>query len=143
MKVLFLITAFAAAVLVGCGSTDAPSTTAPPNPRCLPVSETVLESIEKGFVMRGIFLRDGWAVESEDYEDVYFMSVLVDGGTNRAEVGTWVTDSVTEVGDYMFAVDQYARLIYSDWDFGSDSTMRDQFSETDDGYSVSRECASE
>ena len=135
MKVLFLITAFAAAVLVGCVSADARSA------RCLPVSETVLQSIEEGLTVSDGRLKNGWAVKSKDLFNMYFLSAQMFGGSLSGEVGTWTTNSITEVvEDNLIAVGHYASN-FSEW--GWDSGMKDQFSETDDGYSESQKCASQ
>jgi hypothetical protein len=139
----------------GCGDTletaDAPRTSptsaeeaAPPPEeglRCQPVSAALLEAIASGLtVSGGGKLRNGFAVKSEDFSEVYFVSAEIDGPgmEGDGEVGTWATNSLEPGGGLILAVGGLAHE-FSDWGHGEQTDAA--LSPDDDGVDESQECA--
>jgi hypothetical protein len=140
-------------VLVGCGGTEtaesdnrteSPQATAAPTTvtgRCEKVSSAVLNAIAEGLtVTGGGTLRNGYAVKSDDFSKVYMVAADIQGtgmeGDN--EIGVWATNSLDGTG-LIFAVDGHAKE-FSDWGHGD--TTDANITQSSDGVSEAKECAS-
>jgi hypothetical protein len=121
-------------------TTAAPTTTTPSS-RCEKVSSALLNAIAEGLTVSGSgTLRSGYAVKSKDFSKVYMVAADIQGvgmeGTD--EVGVWATNSLDGSGS-IFAVDGFAQE-FSDW--GDGDTTDANITQSSDGVSEARECAS-
>jgi hypothetical protein len=160
--------ALAAAVLLALGSAcggddggnesaapkEPPTTSAEPPPattaeeeessRCEKVPPGLVKAIESGLtVTGGGSLTEAWAVKSEDFKRVYFVSADIDGpgleGTD--DIGTWAKSGPLRVGrGLILAVDAVANE-FSDW--GDGRTTDAQLSMSNDGAEESTDCVEE
>jgi hypothetical protein len=145
--------AFAALMLAACGGTDtadnnnrtqSPQATASPTTvvgRCEMVSNALLNAIAEGLtVTGGGTLRNGYAVKSDDFSKVYMVAADIQGAgmEGDSDVGVWATNSLDGSGS-IFAVDGLAKE-YSDW--GDGDTTDANITQSSDGVSEAKECAS-
>lgn len=120
-------------ILAGCGSEGESSAS-----RCIAVEQTTLSNIAEGLtVSGGGSLRDGWAVRSEDFEQVYFVAAEMDGSgmEGDGEVGLWATNDLA--GGLIFAVNSMAEE-FSDW--GSGGGTDAELTTSDDGADEALDC---
>jgi hypothetical protein len=140
-------------VLTGCGGTEtaegdnrteSPQATAPATTvvgRCEKVSSALLNAIAEGLTMSGGgTLREGYAVKSKDFSKVYMVAADIQGtemeGDN--EIGVWATNSLDGSG-LILAVDGLAKE-FSDWGHGDTTDVN--ITQSSDGVSEAKECAS-
>ena len=124
--------------------TESPQATAPATTvtgRCEKVSNAVLNAIAEGLtVTGGGTLREGYAVKSKDFSKVYMVAADIQGtgmeGDN--EIGVWATNSLDGAG-LILAVDEVAKE-FSDWGHGD--TTDAHITQSTDGVSEAKECAS-
>jgi hypothetical protein len=134
-----------ALALAGCGGDDEPdaeaaaATTAveaQPVSACTPADSSLMTPLGNGMKDMTHRLKNGQAVESEDHEDVYFVSAEVYGeGIETGTIGTWATTSLGGA-EAIYSVDDVARD-YSDM---RDGTEEADLSMDDHGVAESRDC---
>jgi hypothetical protein len=155
---LIVVALVALAMLAGCGGSEdedaaPPATTAETQEpttteeedeqeetRCVSVDRSLVEAIATGLtVSGGGTLRDAYAVKSDDFQKVYFVSAEIDGPgiEGDGDVGTWATNSLEAGGGLILAVDGIANEM-SDWADGRKTDAA--FSLSDDGVDESRAC---
>ena len=148
MKHSAVLGALAAAVLLAlgsaCGGSDGgdENAEAQESSRCEDVPHGLVEGIEKGLTVQGTTLTNAWAVKSEVFKRLYFVSAEIDGPgiDGSGQIGTWAKRGSLGDGGGVMSVDGYA-LEYSDW---ADGTRSDaELSITDDGAQESRDCAAD
>ena len=147
-----------ALIVSGCGSGsetagsgDAPESTAAVNAtvaapettaavdeaRCLDVPPAVLDRISAGLTISGAGgLGRASAVQSSDYESVYFVSAELEGPGIDGEIATWATNGLG-AGGLTYSVDALARE-FSDWADGG--ATQAELTMDRDGADESREC---
>jgi hypothetical protein len=78
--------------------------------RCVNVPSDKLEALESGLNLSGGSLRDGWAVKSRDFNNVYFIAAEIDGPgiEGDGDVGLWASNSL-DINAMMFSVDSVAQ----------------------------------
>jgi hypothetical protein len=145
--------ACAALMVAACGGTEtadsdnrteSPQATAAPTTvtgRCEKVSSAVLNAIAEGLtVTGGGTLRGGYAVKSKDFSKVYMVAADIQGTAmeGNGEIGVWATNSLDGTG-LILAVDGLAKE-FSDWGHGD--TTDANITQSSDGVSEARECAS-
>jgi hypothetical protein len=129
---LIVLTILAAATLIGCGGeetaepTDEPSATTTTasggeadGDRCMRVPKALKEGIAEGLRARGKETRikttgdlgRAAAVRSDDFEEVYYVSAVIEGPD---VVGTWATNSL-KVGEGLIIAADPMAMEYSDW----------------------------
>ena len=83
--------------------------------RCLNVSGAKLNDIEQG-LEPGLSLRNGQAVRSDDYEQVYMIAADIQGPglEGSDDVGVWSSNSLRANQGLVFAVDAVARE-FTNW----------------------------
>ena len=121
-------------------TTVATTTTTVPS-RCEKVSSALLNAIAEGLtVSGGGRLRNGYAVKSKDFSKVYMVAADIQGAgmEGNSEVGVWATNSL-DIGGLIFAVDGFAQE-FSDW--GDGDTTDANITQSSDGVSEAKECAS-
>ena len=143
----------AALMLAACGGTDtaennnrtqSPQATASPTTvvgRCEKVSSALLNAIAEGLtVSGGGTLRNGYAVNSDDFSNVYMVAADIQGVGMEGddEVGVWATNSLDGSG-LISAVDGLAQE-FSDW--GDGDTTDAHITQSSDGVAEAKECAS-
>ena len=153
MRIRFMASAVCILAMVGCGGTDtaegdnrtrSPQATTPATTvtgRCEKVSNALLNAIAEGLtVSGGGTLREGYAVKSNDFAKVYMVAADIQGTgmEGDAEIGVWATNSLDGSGS-IFAVDGLAKE-FSDW--GDADTIDANITESSDGVSQAKECAS-
>ena len=107
--------------------------------RCEIVPADVVVAIGEG-LQGGGTLQTVRAVESSDFESVYFISAQIDspGIAGDGEVGTWArSGSLDEDGGAIYSVDSAAKE-FSDWIDGGSTDA--ELSMDDDGAEESRGC---
>jgi hypothetical protein len=141
-----------AALVAACSGTDtvdsnnrteSPEATGSPTTvvgRCEKVSSAVLNAIADGLTVSGSgALRNGYAVKSKDFSKVYMVAADIQGtgmeGDN--EIGVWTTNSLDGAG-LILAVDEVAKE-FSDWGHGD--TTDANITQSSDGVSEAKECA--
>lgn len=108
---------------------------------CTAVAPAVLTSIASGLtVSGGGTLRDGQAVRSGDFRNVWFVAAEIDGpGLERdGDVGVWALNSLEPGGGLILSVDATARA-FSDWPDGSKTSAA--VSMANSGASAAEACA--
>jgi hypothetical protein len=108
--------------------------------RCVPAGSTVIDGISEGLtVTGGGFLRNGWAVRSDDFRRIYFVGGEIDGPGIEGDgnVGLWAVNSLDEPA-LVFSINSTARE-FSDW--GDGGATDAQFSDDDDGAAEALACA--
>jgi hypothetical protein len=153
MRTRFLVGWVLLVVLAACGGTEtaesdngteSPQATAAPTTvtgRCEKVSSAVLNAIAEGLtVTGGGTLRGGYAVKSKDFSKVYMVAADIQGVgmEGNGEIGVWATNSLDGNGS-IFAVDGFAKE-FSDWGHGD--TTDANITQSSDGVSEAKECAS-
>ena len=111
-----------------------------PDSRCEAVSQAMLDLIDDQLTVDGGSLRNGFAVKSEDYENVYMIAADIQGPgmDDDGQVGVWAANGLEPEGSLIIlAVDGLAKE-FSDW-FDGDQTDA-QLSLADDGVDEAREC---
>lgn len=135
--------------LVGCSAEEEASPPPPPETsaeepepepdRCIAVPGSLLEGLATGLtVTGGGSLRDGWAVKSTAFENIYFVSAEIDGPgiESDGDIGTWTTNDPVAGGAH-FSVNTAAKE-FSDW--GDGGATDAAFSMEDDGAEASQDC---
>jgi hypothetical protein len=122
-------------------SPEAPAAPTTVTGRCEKVSSAMLNAIAAGLTVDGSgTLCNGYAVKSDDFSKVYMVAADIQGvgmeGTD--EVGVWATNSLDGSG-LIFAVDGLAQE-FSDW--GDGDTTDANITQSSDGVSEAKECAS-
>jgi hypothetical protein len=104
------------------------------------VSAKKLKNIAAGLtVSGGGTLSNGFAVKSNDYEDVWFIAALIDGpGMGKGVVGIWASNRLGANDGMIFAIDSNAGT-FTDWGLGS--TTDANFTQYDDGAQDAAQCA--
>ena len=129
---------------LACGSDDGddaatPATEATTSARsavCMPVSSDFMTPLGNGMKDLEVRARNGQAVESEDHDDVYFVSAELYGGdVEEGTVGTWATTSLGGA-EAIWTVDDVSKQ-YSDLRDGGEVAG---VAMTDDGAQESRDC---
>jgi hypothetical protein len=153
MRIRWVVLALATVMLAGCGGTEtaergnrteSPQAAASPTTvmgRCEKVSSALLNAIAEGLtVTGGGTLRSGYAVKSKDFAEVYMVAADIQGvGTEGdSDIGVWATNSLDGAG-LIFAVDGHAKE-FSDWGHGD--TTDANITQSSDGVSEAKECAS-
>jgi hypothetical protein len=103
--------------------------------RCLPVSSAMTAAIESGSSIPDIQLSHMRAVQSHDFQRVYFISARVTAPGLPAAVGTWTSNRLDPDEGLIFSVDDLARA--------STTWPADRPSMNDDGAQLSRDCVAE
>jgi hypothetical protein len=105
------LAAVAVIAFASCGSSS----------QCQPVADADLEaSIGQGLIVDGAILRDGFAVRSDEFEQVWFVAAEIDepGAEGVGDVGVWSTNtepSRLESGSgLIFGINDVARR-FTDW----------------------------
>jgi hypothetical protein len=152
MRIRFMISVACVLTMVGCGGTDTTNndnrTQSPQKPaapttvvgRCEKVSSAVLNAIAEGLtVTGGGTLREGYAVKSKDFNQVYMIAADIQGTgmEGNGEIGVWATNSLDGAGG-IFAVDGVAKE-FSDWGHGD--TTDAHITQSSDGVAEAKECA--
>ena len=122
----------------GASSQPTPNQSSAPATRCIEVSAAKLESILPLTVAGGT-LRNGWAVRSADYNEIWFIAAEMDfpgGGEGNGQIGMWATGDLEPVVGF-FSVNGLA-LQFSSWADGPASDA--QLSMSDDGASEAESC---
>jgi len=90
-------------------------------------------------VQGGGKLRNAWAVKSEDFESVYFVSADVQGPGLEGDddLATWGTNRLEVGGGLIFPVDSAAQE-FSDW--GDGDTTDANLTMDDEGAELSQDC---
>jgi hypothetical protein len=118
-----------------------PATTADESSRCKKVPPGLVKAIESGLtVTGGGKLTNAWAVKSEDFKRVYFISADIDGTGLEGpdDIGTWAKSGPLRVGGgLILSVDSVANE-FSDWGDGRKTDA--QLSISDDGAEESQDC---
>ena len=113
----------------------------PQDSRCEEVSQAMLNLIEDQLTVDGGgSLRNGFAVKSEDYENVYMIAADIQGAglDGDGQVGVWAANSLEPQGSLIIlAVDGLAKE-FSDWPDGDQTDA--QLSLVDDGVDEARDC---
>jgi hypothetical protein len=130
--------------VAACGGDDdeaapatAAATTEAASAHCIPVGSDFMTPLGNATRDDAHRLRNGQAVESEDHDDVHFVSAEVYGpGVAAGTVGTWATTSLGGA-EAIWTVDDVSRE-YSDL---RDGTQVAGVSMEDDGAQESRDCA--
>ena len=153
MQIRLALLACAIFMLAACSETDtaggdnrteSPQATAPATTvtgRCEKVSSALLNAIAEGLtVSGGGTLREGYAVKSNDFAEVYMVAADIQGTgmEGGGEIGVWATNSL-DGGGSIFAVDGLAKE-FSDW--GDGDTTDANITQSSDGVSEAKECAS-
>jgi hypothetical protein len=153
MRIRWVGLALATVMLAGCGGTEtaerdnrteSPQATAAPTTvtgRCEKVSSALLNAIAEGLtVTGGGTLRNGYAVKSKDFAKVYMVAADIQGVgmEGDSDIGVWATNSLDGAG-LIFAVDGRAKE-FSDWGHGD--TTDANITQSSDGVSEAKECAS-
>ena len=153
MRIRSLVVAACVLALAACGGTEtadsnnrteSPQATASPTTvtgRCEMVSSAVLNAIAEGLTVNGGgTLRNGYAVKSDDFSKVYMVAADIQGTgmEGDGEVGVWAMNSL-DGGGLIFAVDGLAKE-FSDWGHGD--TTDANITQSSDGVSEAKECAS-
>jgi hypothetical protein len=153
VRIRFMIGVACVLTMVGCGGTDTTDsdnrTQSPQEPaapttvvgRCEKVSSAALNAIAEGLtVTGGGTLREGYAVKSKDFNQVYMVAADIQGTgmEGNGEIGVWATNSLDGSGS-IFAVDRVAKE-FSDWGHGD--TTDANITPSSDGVSEAKECAS-
>jgi hypothetical protein len=141
---LFLLVALAL-VLAGCGGDDEADDAAPPPTTeqaaepasdCTPADSSLMTPVGNGMKDMAHRVKSGYAVQSEDHEDIYFVSAEVYGdGVEEGTIGTWATTSLGG-GEAIYTVDDVAKQ-YSDL---RDGIAVADLSMDDHGVAESRDC---
>ena len=120
--------------------TPAPSASTPSSDRCLAVSAKKLKNIATGLTIGGGgTLTNGFAVKSNDYEEVWFIAALIDGPSmGKGVVGIWASNRLEANDGFIFAIDGFAEE-FSDWGVGS--TTDANITQNDDGAQEAAQCA--
>ena len=120
--------------------TPAPSASAPAADRCVAVSARKLKTIAIGLtVSGGGTLTNGFAVKSNDYEEVWFIAALIDGpGMGKGAVGIWASNRLEANDGLIFAIDGFADE-FTDWGLGSATDAN--IAQSDDGAQEAAQCA--
>ena len=120
--------------------TPAPSASTPSSDRCLAVSAKKLKNIATGLTIGGGgTLTNGFAVKSNDYEEVWFIAALIDGPSmGKGVVGIWASNRLEANDGLIFAIDGFAEE-FSDWGVGS--TTDANITQNDDGAQEAAQCA--
>lgn len=120
--------------------TPAPSASAPVADRCVAVSTKKLKNIATGLTVGGGgTLTNGFAVKSNDYEEVWFIAAVIDGpGMGKGVVGIWASNRLEANDGLIFAIDGFAEE-FSDWGVGS--TTDANIAQSDDGAQEAAQCA--
>jgi hypothetical protein len=131
--------------LAGCGGDDepeeaaAPASTAveaQPAMECTPADSSLMTPLGNGMKDMAHRVKNGNAVQSEDHEDIYFVSAEVYGeGVEAGTIGTWATTSLGG-GEAIYTVDDLAKQ-YSDL---RDGIAVADLSMDDHGVAESRDC---
>ena len=152
MRIRFMISVACVLTMVGCGGTDTTDsdnrTQSPQKPaapttvvgRCEKVSSALLNAIAEGLtVSGGGTLREGYAVKSKDFSEVYMVAADIQGTgmEGNGDIGVWATNSLDGSG-LILAVDGLAKE-FSDWKHGD--TTDANITLSSDGVSEARECA--
>ena len=153
MRMRLMIGVACVLTMVGCGGTDATDsdnrTQSPQKPaapttvvgRCEKVSSALLNAIAEGLIVSGGgTLREGYAVKSKDFNQVYMVAADIQGTgmEGNSEIGVWATNSLDGSG-LILAVDGLAKE-FSDWGHGD--TTDAHITQSSDGVSEAKECAS-
>ena len=120
--------------------TPAPSASAPAADRCVAVSTKKLRNIATGLTVGGGgTLTNGFAVKSNDYEEVWFIAALIDGPRmGKGVVGIWASNRLDANDGLIFAIDALAEE-FTDWGVGS--TTDANITQYDDGAQEAAQCA--
>jgi hypothetical protein len=120
----------------GCGSDDDDGAAAPTSERCVAVSSDLMTPLGNGMKNMDVRVRNGQAVESEDHDDVYFVSAeLFGGGVEDGTIGTWATTSLGGA-EAIWTVDDVSKEHSGLRDGGEVAGV----AMTDDGAQESRDC---
>jgi hypothetical protein len=122
----------------GASGQPTPNQSSAPVSRCIAVSAAKLESILPLSVAGGT-LRNGWAVRSADYNEIWFLAAEMDfpgGGEGNGQIGMWATGDLEPVVGF-YSVNGFA-LEFSSWADGPASDA--QLSMSDDGASEAEAC---
>ena len=144
-----LILLLAAVLLAGCGgdgsasqstaesaTTEAQTTTAPKvGPRCLEATTVITHAIDTGLKGKGRTLTDVYAVKTNAYGSVFFVTARIKGAP-ATPIGTWATKNLN-LGGLMFSVDPVAKKL-SKW--GNAALFDTKLTMKADGARESRAC---
>ena len=137
---LFLLGLVGAPFSKPASSGGAGTATPTPKPatRCVRVSAEKLQSILPLTAAGGGSLRNGWAVKSLDFKNVYFVAAEMDfpGAEGDGEIGVWATNSLEATVGF-FSVSSFA-VEFSEWGDGSKTDA--QLSMSDDGAREAENC---
>lgn len=109
----------------GCGGGSAPpagdktpaKTAVTPSARCVEVSAAKLSEIEsKLTIIGGGSLKDGRAVKSEDFDNIYFIAAEIEGPGfyENGQFGLWAAESLEPGQGKIYSVNTRAKA-HSDW----------------------------
>jgi hypothetical protein len=119
------------------GKSEPASTQAPTSAQCKRAKKPLLAAINGG-MQGGARFKKAYFVKSDDFKKAYFVSGVLSGtGQGIDNVATFVTNSPSG-GGLINAVGSFAHQ-FSDYGAGEKTNAR--FSQTDDGYSASQDCA--
>jgi hypothetical protein len=121
-------------------STPAPSASALPADRCVKVSQKKLNKIAEWLtVSGGGSLSNGYAVESNDFESLWFIAATINGPQmGNKTIGIWSANTLEPVSGNILSVDAFAAE-FSGWVVGS--TTSANITQYDDGAQEAAQCA--
>lgn len=124
--------------------TSIPPTDIPPsiNARCVAASQLQTENIRSGIkdIQQSNDVSNGWAVKSNDFENVWFVAAQITGpniAPNQA-IGVWAISGDPASPGLTYSVNSFA-IEFSSWPDGS--TTDAQTSMSDDGAQQAYDCA--
>jgi hypothetical protein len=137
MNKVFIASIVLILLSVACGSSE-PT----PSPRCLAASELQMEYIRNGIkqIQESNDALNGYAVRSNDYQRVWFVSAEITGPGIEAKqaIGLWAMSGDLEFPTTVFSVDGFAK----EFSYWSDGTKAEpQLSISDDGAQDALSCA--
>jgi hypothetical protein len=143
-----LVLALVVGIAAGCGSSDdgekrasgksePASTQAPTSAQCKRAKMALVAAINGG-MQGGARFKKAYFVKSDDFNKAYFVSGVLSGpGLGSDNVATFVTNSPSG-GGLINAVGGFAHQFS---DYGDGEKTDAHFSQSDDGYSASQDCA--
>lgn len=121
------------------GKSEPASTQAPTSAQCKRAKKPLLAAINGG-MQGGARFKKAYFVKSDDFKKAYFVSGVLSGtGQGIDNVATFVTNSPSG-GGLINAVGSEAHQFIAQLSGAGEKTNA-RFSQTDDGYSASQDCA--
>jgi hypothetical protein len=111
--------------------------------RCIQASAAQIDAINAGVhgIDQNNQVRSGWAVKSNDFENVYMVAAKIygQGMEEGAGPGVWAIGGTLDKPNLVYAVGGFAHQFS---DFGAGETTKSNITQTSDGYQAAQWCAS-